>query len=214
MDALNWVDFIIIGVVALSALVSLIRGLIPEVLSLATWVAAFAVAMKFFPEIAPRFEPYLANETFRNVGAFAAIFVSILIVGALINYLIGSMVKATGFKATDRILGIAFGATRGALVIALAVLGLGLTTIPEESWWQESKLMPKFEEAADWLKEKMPENVRSHFDFEGDKKPSKNKPESESTVSGETGAAAAVEASSTEQGAVIEAEVIPTEPVQ
>jgi len=169
MESLNWVDFLIIGVITLSALVSLIRGLIPEVLSLATWIAAFAIAMKFFPATAPQFEQYLSNETFRNVGAFAAIFVAVLIVGALINYLIGSMVKATGFKATDRILGIAFGVARGALVIALMVLGLGLTKIPEESWWQQSSLMPHFEKAAVWLRERMPENVRNHFEFDDSK---------------------------------------------
>ncbi len=211
MDALNWVDLVIIGVIALSALVSLIRGLIPEVLSLATWVAAFAVAMKFFPEVAPRFEPLLANETFRNIGAFAAIFVAILILGALINYLISSMVKATGFKATDRILGIAFGAARGVLVIALVVLGLGLTTIPEESWWNESQFIPKFEEAAIWLKDRMPENVREHFDFDGEES---NKPPARLPADGISVQIEENRAASGAAGNSDGTEVIQSEPVQ
>ena len=37
-------DWIIIGIVVLSALVSLVRGFIKEAMSLVIWVAAFAVA--------------------------------------------------------------------------------------------------------------------------------------------------------------------------
>lgn len=44
---MNWVDFTIIGVIVLSALISIVRGFVREALSLISWVLAFFVASRF-----------------------------------------------------------------------------------------------------------------------------------------------------------------------
>src|SRR6202020_795983 len=48
-ERMNWTDYIIIGIIALSVLIGLWRGLISEVLALAIWIVAFWVAWTFGP---------------------------------------------------------------------------------------------------------------------------------------------------------------------
>lgn len=46
---LNWVDYVIIGVIAFSLLVSLIRGFVREALSLVTQLRRFLSPVVFIP---------------------------------------------------------------------------------------------------------------------------------------------------------------------
>ena len=46
------IDYIIIGIIAFSIIVSLLRGFVREVMSLASWVVAFIVASQFYPYLA------------------------------------------------------------------------------------------------------------------------------------------------------------------
>ena len=71
-------------------------------------------------------------------------FVATLLVGAMINFLIGELIRVTGLSGTDRFLGMAFGAARGALLVVVAVGLLSLGPVQQDSWWQESRLVPQF----------------------------------------------------------------------
>ena len=48
-------------------------------------------------------------------------------------------------------LGSLFGIARGVLIVAILVLIGGLTVLPQDSWWQESMLIPHFEDLAVWM---------------------------------------------------------------
>lgn len=135
-------DIVILGVVLLSALIGLLRGLFKEVLSLASWLAAFMLALYFAPVLAERLEGQLADGSVRLAAAFVAIFLGTLLAGALVQWLVGTLVRTTGLTGTDRFLGFLFGSARGALLCIVAIMALRQFAEGGQ-WWQSSVLVPE-----------------------------------------------------------------------
>ncbi len=160
-----WFDIAILSVILLSTLISLIRGFVKESISLATWLIAGFIAMTYYLILSDLLKPYIESPTISQAVAFAILFITSLIVGAIINYMISQLVSKTGLSGTDKLLGMIFGAARGVLIISMIVLFAGLTPMPSEAWWQESNLVPKFMEIAVWIQQWMPQDIAGRFKF-------------------------------------------------
>ncbi|WP_413727937.1 colicin V production protein [Sodalis sp. RH19] len=146
-----WVDYVIIGIIVFSALISLIRGFIREALSLVTWACAFFVASHYYVYLAIYFTRF-EDQLVRNGIAIALLFVATLIVGAIVNYVIGSLVERTGLSGTDRVLGVCFGALRGILVVSAMLFFLDtFTGFSQSADWQQSQLIPQFSGIIRWF---------------------------------------------------------------
>lgn len=163
---MNWFDLTIIAILTLSVVVSLFRGLIREVFSLLIWVGAFWLAWTFVDSGAGWLQPYIELPSARHLIAFVALFLVVLIMGGLINYLVGKMITKTGLGATDRFFGMFFGLGRGVIAITLIVLFLQATPLSQDPWWNESKLQPHFSKMANWVQQKMPEDWADYFSLE------------------------------------------------
>lgn len=150
------VDFIIIGVIALSSVISLMRGFVKEALSMAAWILAFWVAFSFAHRMESIFTGYVESDNGRLIVAFIVLFLVTLIVGSLINTLISRLVRKAGMSGTDRMLGVVFGFGRGVLLVAVVVLLAGIFELPKEPWWKESFLIEHFEGIASWIKGLLP----------------------------------------------------------
>lgn len=154
---MNWLDFVFLGIITASVLISLVRGFVREVVSILVWVAAFWLALRYSDALAARLEPFIGSPTIRLVAAFAGLFIITLLLGALLNYLAGQLVGRTGLSGTDRALGVVFGGLRGLAIVALLVLVAGLTAVPGERWWQDSLLAGRLQPwvcragVGDWL---------------------------------------------------------------
>jgi len=160
-----WVDYILLGVIVISALLSLWRGFVTEAISLISWIVALWVAVVFFQNLALLMNDWIDTPSIRDVSAFAILFVGTVLVGGLVNYLAGQLVAKTGLTATDRALGMLFGIARGIVIVAVLVLLAGLTALPEDAWWQEALLLGHFQDMALWLRSFLPANIAENIRF-------------------------------------------------
>lgn len=151
---MNWADWTIVGIVAVSCLIGLKRGFVKEALSLACWVAAFLVAVTFRGALSALLVEAISTPSVREIAAFAILFIATLIVGALVNYLIGELVRITGLSGTDRLFGMVFGAARGAIVVmAILMFVPAVVPIDQDPWWQQSNLIPSFLTMEGWARQ-------------------------------------------------------------
>ncbi|MCJ8321974.1 MAG: CvpA family protein [Colwellia sp.] len=153
-----WIDYAILAIIGISTLISLVRGFVKEAISLVVWFSAFFIASTFYLKLATLLtnisEPFM-----RNAAAVAILFISTLILGALINYLIGQLVNKTGLSGTDRVLGLAFGALRGALVVSAVIFFMDAFSSAEDTeWWKASQLIPEFKFVVVWFFESIKES--------------------------------------------------------
>lgn len=156
---LIWVDYLILVLIGVSALLGLFHGLIREVFSLLIWGAAIFLGMRHARDVSDVFDPLIAVPSVRLVAAFAAIFVAVLIVGGLLRFLLGKLVVGTGLGGTDRLAGLIFGVVRGALLVAVLAWFAGSTPLSRDPWWRESKLIPTFQSMADWIEDQLPGEI-------------------------------------------------------
>ena len=131
-------DWIFVAVLLTSLLLGAWRGLVYEVLSLLSWIAAFILAQWFAPDVAPKLPMAGASEAVRYALAFVLVFVLSVFVGGLLASLIKKLFAAVGLQPADRALGAAFGLLRGVVLLLAATVVIGMTPLKASPWWQQS----------------------------------------------------------------------------
>lgn len=162
---MNWADYTILAIVALSVVISLLRGFTKEALSLAGWVVAIWVALTFANNLESFLRPHIEVASLRLAVAFVLLFVITLLLAALVNFMAVQLVRKTGLSGTDRFIGAFFGAARGAVVVLALVILAGLTALPRDAWWQASALIPYFQELALLLRQYLPDELAGYIHY-------------------------------------------------
>lgn len=163
--SIAWIDVVILALIALSAILSLFRGFVKEALALASWLVALWVAMTFYEDLAAWLGQWITLPSGQKIVAFAALFICVLLLGALVNYLASRLVSRTGLTGTDKLLGIIFGVARGGVIVAILVLLAGLTPLPQDPWWQDSQFLGYFEEFAMWMRDYIPKDIADRISY-------------------------------------------------
>jgi len=131
-------DWVFVAVLGFSFLLGAWRGLVYEVLSVLSWIAAFVLAQWLAPEAAAWLPMGNAGESLRFAAGFAVVFIAAVFLGGLLAWGTKKLVEAVGLRPIDRALGAMFGVVRGVvLLLALAVV-IHMTPLRNASWWSES----------------------------------------------------------------------------
>ncbi|HYM11161.1 MAG TPA: CvpA family protein [Bryobacterales bacterium] len=163
---MNWLDVIIALVVLTSLVLSIIKGLTRELVSLAAAIVGLLAALWWYPDLSKHLEPYSKSETVSGFVSFLLIFMAFLILGFVLSKILASLVKATGMRWFDRILGAAFGLLRGVLIAAvlvLAIVAFAPGKRPIESV-AESRLAPSVLQFARVLVALAPHKIKDGFE--------------------------------------------------
>lgn len=159
-------DLAVIVVVGLSILLSVIRGLVREVLALAAWLVAFIAANVLAGEVAPWMPAAVPTEGLRLLAGFIAVFVAVLLTMSGLAILASKLVKNAGLGVEDRLLGGVFGLARGLLVVVMLVLLGGLTSLPRQAVWRNAILSHPLELFAGRVKAWLPADLSQRITYD------------------------------------------------
>ncbi len=159
---MNWVDFSVLAVIAISALLAFLRGLVREVAGVGAWVGAALVAAWGGPFLIPRMRVWTGDAAFSDPLAYAAVFLVALILFSVVAAQVGSLVRGSALGSLDRTVGVAFGVVRGFLLVIVAYIAAGLLVVPVR--WPaavlQARLLPFVYESAVWVAAQLPPDYR------------------------------------------------------
>jgi membrane protein required for colicin V production len=155
-------DAIVAGFTLVSAMLAMVRGFSREVLSIASWIAAAAAAYLFYKPVLPFVQPYIDNEQVAMAAAAGIVFLVALIVVTVITMKIADFIIDSRVGALDRALGFIYGAVRGIIVLAVALLFFNwLVGANPPAWISGAKSKPLLEQVGAWIESLLPEDPES-----------------------------------------------------
>jgi membrane protein required for colicin V production len=158
-------DYVVLFILISSVVISTMRGLVKEILSLVGWVAAFIVANAFGAKLAPMLPSVIPGEALRLIVAFIALFLGVRVLMGLLALAIGALIEASGLTLADRGLGGLFGLGRGIVIVLAGVILCGMTSIPQQAFWKDALFSPMAETGARTVKPFLPAAFAQHVQF-------------------------------------------------
>ncbi|WP_426109969.1 CvpA family protein [Massilia sp. PWRC2] len=158
-------DYVVLLILLASVVISTMRGLVREILSLVSWVVAFVVANMYGAKLAPLLPAVVPGESVRLMVAFAALFLGVRIVMGLVSMALGAVITASGLSLADRGLGGLFGLARGIVIVLFGVILCGMTTIPQQAMWKHALFAPMAETGVRTVKPFLPADFAQHVHF-------------------------------------------------
>jgi len=158
-------DIVVVLIIGLSGLFAWYRGLMRELLGLASWVIVFFGAWYGCELVQPLFARFISHPDVARWASIAALALLILIVCTIINAIIAHKLRKTFLKTPDQMLGFVFGILRGLLCVVLIYFAV-TRALPPKEWERyvdESHLSPVLQ-ACDVVMEKaLPESASTYF---------------------------------------------------
>jgi len=159
-------DYVVIAIVGVSIILSLVRGLVREVLALLAWIVAFLAANFCAGPLASLLPDGITNPEVRLLIGFGVAFVAVLLAMSVLAMFASKLVKSAGLGVEDRVLGGVFGLARGVLVVLVLVLLAGLTSLPKQPAWRNAALSRPFETAAGKVKVWLPGGLSQRIRYD------------------------------------------------
>jgi len=159
---MNGADWVIIAVILVSVAQAASSGFFKEAFGIAGLVFGYLLAAWQYHRVAEHFEPYLKSMWLGEIAGFLVIFFGVMILAGIAGRITHWAMKEAGLSFFDRLLGGALGLLRGALVVAVVLVGMAAFT-PTSKWLDNSAFAPYFlvvGRAAIWV---APSELRARF---------------------------------------------------
>jgi membrane protein required for colicin V production len=154
---MNSFDIIVLIIVGVAAVGGFLRGIVQEVLSLASWVLALLAIHYMHTPLYNALTEYMGYGSAVAILAFALLLLVPYAAMKLIAGRVGEASRSSILGPIDRILGFGFGTIKGALivVVAFSLLVLGYDTIwgvaGRPAWITTSRTYPVVNAGAEQL---------------------------------------------------------------
>lgn len=165
MTAIDWV---LLAIVAMSALFGALRGLVGVIASLAAWLLGGWAAFRYGGDVALMLAGGAAPTTGQLFAGYALSFIGVMVLVGVVGWSVKKLLHTVGLSGLDRALGLVFGVLRGVFVVCVLVLLMGFTGLPREPEWRHSRLVPLALPGALWLQGWLPEWAVQQIDFSGE----------------------------------------------
>ena len=121
---MNWLDVVLVVILAASVALSFRKGLSREVIGLTSVVLAILLGIWFYGTAGSFLAPYLSSRALANFAGFLLVFGGVMLLGHLVSYVVGRFLKVTGLSIFDHLLGAVFGALRGLLISVALIMAI------------------------------------------------------------------------------------------
>ena len=159
---MNGADWVIIVVVLASTVQAAYSGFFQEAFHLAGLMAGYLVAAWQYQRLAGWFEKYLKSPWLAESAGFLVIFFAVVAAAGIAGQTARWVMKKSGLRFVDRLLGGALGFLRGCLIVAVIAVSMTAFT-PTSRWLAGSEWAPYFQavgRAAIWV---APAELRARF---------------------------------------------------
>lgn len=154
-------DYVLIGIMLISIIISFFRGFLKEAISLAIWFFAFFGALKFSPIVDLWLRSLITHAIARYAVSVGTIFIGVLLLGAIIGRIAQALVKTSGLGFVDKLLGGIFGAARGVLFAMIILLVITASPYATTLWFSQSAVAATLKEPVAHFSTLLPKNIQN-----------------------------------------------------
>lgn len=154
---LNLADAVLLGIVAVAALVGMLRGLVGIAASTAAWLLAGWCSFQFGRQAALGLSEAGNPTALQWLGGYVLTFIAVFVTISVLGMLLRLMVRTAELGGADRVLGGVAGLVCGVAISAVLVLLMGFTPLREDPDWSRSPSVAAFTPLAGWMRDQLPD---------------------------------------------------------
>jgi membrane protein required for colicin V production len=160
----NWIDILLVLVIAFSVLSGFTAGFARVGVGFIATVVGIFLGFWCYGVAGAYVLDYVSKREIADLIGFFAIFIGVVLVGALIGRLLAKLFKWIGLSWLDRLLGAGIGFIRGVVMaVALITVLLAFAPSPPPRSVVDSKLMPYMLDTSNVLAALTPREVKDAF---------------------------------------------------
>lgn len=163
---MNSFDYTVLIIIGVSIVVSMMRGAIRELLSIAGWIAAFYVAKSYSMQLVTLLPLTIPTQQLRVLAAFIILFLGVLLVVNLLSIALSSLINKIGLSWLNRFFGAFLGFAKGLIIVCVVVFLAGLTSIPQDARWTNAMFSSPLEALIKSVLPWLPQTVAQHVKYE------------------------------------------------